>query len=99
MGKASRRRRAHFGPPPGSPPGSQWTEEDVARLILNPFYAITIDPTLCLDHEPLVSRDEWVGANANAIRELGPQRYLRLLLDVLEGNYLTSPEPAGHAQR
>ena len=94
MGRASRRRRAHFGPPPGAPARGQWTEEDVARMIVNPFYAITIDQTLCLDHEPLVTRDEWVMANVKAIRELGAERYLRLLLDVLEGNYPASPETA-----
>ena len=56
MGRASRRKHAHFGPRPAFPDGGRWTAEDVMRLIANPFYAITIEPTLCLEHEPLLSR-------------------------------------------
>jgi hypothetical protein len=64
-----------------------WTAGDVPSMIANPFYAITIDEGLCLHHEPMISEDEWVKANAKLISELGPEPYLRHLLSVLKGNY------------
>jgi hypothetical protein len=64
-----------------------WTAGDVTGMIANPFYAITIDEGLCLPHEPMISEDEWIKANAKLISELGPEPYLRNLLSVLKGNY------------
>jgi hypothetical protein len=64
-----------------------WTPGDVAGMIVNPFYAITIDETLSLPHEPMISEDDWVKANVNLINELGAEAYLRNLLSVLKGNY------------
>ena len=63
-----------------------WTEGDVSALLSNPFYAINIDPALAEPHEPMVSEEEWIGANVNQIKELGPEAYLRNLLSVLQGN-------------
>jgi hypothetical protein len=68
-----------------------WTEGDVSALLSNPFYAINIDPALAEPHEPMVSEEEWIGANVNQIKELGPEAYLRNLLSVLQGNYPWSP--------
>jgi hypothetical protein len=65
----------------------EWTPGDVVGMIANPFYAITIDETLTLPHEPLISEDDWVKANVKLINELGPEPYLRNLLSVLKGNY------------
>jgi hypothetical protein len=64
-----------------------WTAGDVTGMIANPFYAITIDEGLCLPHEPMISEDDWVKANAKLISELGPEACLRNLLAVLKGNY------------
>ncbi len=64
-----------------------WTPGDVASMVANPFYAITIDEGLALPHEPLISGDDWVRANVGLIEELGPEAYLRNLLSVLKGNY------------
>jgi hypothetical protein len=64
-----------------------WTPGDIADMIANPFYAITIDETLTLAHEPMISEDDWVGANVRLISELGPEAYLRNLLSILKGNY------------
>lgn len=65
----------------------QWTVGDVARIAVNPFYAINIDQGLALPHEPMISEDDWIQANAGLIRELGPEQYLRNLLSVLKGDY------------
>lgn len=64
-----------------------WTAGDIAGMIANPFYAITIDETLTLPHKPMISEDDWIKANVNLINELGPEPYLRNLLSILKGNY------------
>ncbi len=64
-----------------------WTSGDIAGIVANPFYAINIDQGLALPHEPMISEDDWIKANVNLIRELGPEPYLRNLLFILKGNY------------
>lgn len=66
-----------------------WTPGDIASMIANPFYAITIDAELTRPHDPLISEDDWIAANVNLIDELGAEPYLRNLLSILKGNYLT----------
>ncbi|MEU3457540.1 hypothetical protein ABZ671_28640 [Micromonospora sp. NPDC006766] len=63
------------------------TPGDVAATIGNPFYAVNIDPDLAVAHDPIISEEEWVAANARLIDELGPKPYLRNLLAVLKGTY------------
>jgi hypothetical protein len=69
------------------PDDDEWTPGEVASLIVNPFYAISIDEGLAVPHEPLISEDDWIMANVRLIEELGPEPYLRNLLSVLKGNY------------
>jgi len=64
---------------------NQWTPADVSAMIANPFYAVEFDPALAAPHDPLVSEDQWVEANARLIDELGPRPYLRNLLAILKG--------------
>ena len=45
----------------------QWTEQDVARMLANPIYAISLDRSLLDVPHPLISRDEWVKANVRLI--------------------------------
>lgn len=63
-------------------------EETVARLMCNPFNAITIDPVLAEPHEPLIDESQWVQINASLIEQIGVEPYLQLLLDVLKGGYV-----------
>jgi len=73
-----------------------WTAEDVRRIIINPFYAINIADSLFGDHPPMVSREEWVAANARLIDEFGQKEWLELLLDTLEtGGVTQPPDPSG----
>lgn len=62
-----------------------FTEEHLQRIIINPFYAITIASQLTEEHEPTMDETEWVRANAALMEEMGAARWLRQLLDVLEG--------------
>jgi len=64
---------------------SEWTEDDVRRVTMNPFYAITVAPIFCEPHETIVSEDQWVAANVRLIEEEGAEAYLRRLLDLLKG--------------
>jgi len=90
-------RRTPSPRPPGAA-GGGWTVDDVQRLIANPFYAITCHPMLSTPHEPLMSREEWIAANTRLVNDLGPARYLRLLLDVLEGGYVVAPDAEDEAE-
>jgi len=67
--------------------GNLLTVKGLTKALINPFYAITIHEGLYGEHDPLVSKDEWVGANMNVLKEVGPEAYLRTLLNVLEGDY------------
>ena len=69
-----------------------FTEDNVQRIIINPFYAITVAPQLTEEHEPPMSEAEWVQANASLMGEMGAERWLRQLLDVLNGDLVTAEE-------
>src|SRR5260370_27535727 len=62
-----------------------FTEDNVQRIIINPFYAITVASQLTEEHGPLMGEAEWVRANASLMGEMGAERWLRQLLDVLDG--------------
>lgn len=59
-------------------------EKETAEMFANPFYAINILPSLCLEHEPMVSKETWIKANAKIIDEIGKEEWLKRLLTVLE---------------
>jgi hypothetical protein len=65
-----------------------WQVADVTGIMANPFYAIEIDPSLAVPHEPLLSEEKWIAINKILIRDLGPESYLRNLLAILKGNYV-----------
>lgn len=59
---------------------------------LNPFNAINIDPMFAAEHPPLLSREDWVQANVMLIPQLGTEKWLTQLLDVLEGDIVTAED-------
>ncbi len=69
-----------------------FTEDSLQRIIINPFYAITVAPQLTVEHEPRLDEAEWVRANASLMGEMGAERWLRQLLDVLSGDIVTAEE-------
>ncbi len=70
-----------------------FTEDNLQRIIINPYYAITVAPQLTKEHEPATSEAEWVQANASLMREMGSERWLRQLLDMLEGKVGAPEQP------
>jgi len=72
-----------------------FTQDNLQRIIINPFYAITIAQSLTEEHDPAMSEAEWVQANASLMREMGSERWLRQLLDVLNGDIVTAEEVGG----
>ena len=64
---------------------SHITEDTLRRIMINPFYAITVAPQLTTEHAPSMSEAEWVRTNASLMGEMGAERWLRQLLEVLEG--------------
>ena len=61
-----------------------FTEDSLRRIIINPFYAITVAPQLTEEHEPSMDETQWVRTNATLIGEMGTASWLRQLLDMLE---------------
>jgi hypothetical protein len=55
-----------------------WTPEDVQKMLLNPNY--------CLSEPPVISEAQWIKAGAQFIAQMGPENYLRALLDVLKAH-------------
>src|SRR6266699_1823398 len=70
----------------------QFTEDNLQRIMINPFYAITVAPQLTEEHEPPMSEAEWMQANSSSMREMGTERWLRQLLDVLNGDVVVAEE-------
>lgn len=69
-----------------------FSKDDITAMLINPIYAVSIDPDLVGSHEPLVSKERWIEANEKLIDEIGAETWLRRLLAVLEGAYPTSPD-------
>src|SRR5258708_28430202 len=76
----------------------QFTEDNLQRIIINPFYAITVAPQLTQEHEPPMGEAEWVQANASLMREMGSERWLEHLLGVLEGKAGAPDQPVNPSQ-
>ncbi|MEU7579221.1 hypothetical protein AB0B50_16655 [Streptomyces sp. NPDC041068] len=70
----------------------RWTAEAVVGMMINPFNAIEIAPSLAVPHEPAISEDEWVQVGVRLIEENGAEFALRALLRTLKGDYLGAEE-------
>lgn len=77
----------------------KWTPEMVMGILVNPFSAIEIHPSLAAPHEPLVPEDHWVQAMMRFIEEQGAEHALRVLLHTLKGDYIGAAEgsPYGYS--
>jgi hypothetical protein len=42
-----------------------------------------VHPIFAQDHETLISEEMWIGAAAAAVKDMGAERFLRLLLENL----------------
>ena len=59
---------------------------------INPCHAVNIAPIFAQEHAPAWSQEEWVQFNLRSIQEMGVERWLMLLLDILEGDVVTNEE-------
>lgn len=62
------------------------------RILANPFYCIDIDPTLCVQHPKMITKEEFVRVAVNYVKENGVKKYVENLLANLEGDYIVSDE-------
>lgn len=58
-------------------------EDELKKVLANPYYAINLDASLGEEHEPIISEEDWVKANAKLIKEIGEEDWLYRLLDAL----------------
>jgi hypothetical protein len=56
-------------------PSDEWNDDDVRKVLINPMY--------CLSTPPVISEGQCIEANAKLIHRLGPEVYLRELLDTM----------------
>ncbi|MBC3842128.1 hypothetical protein GXW82_23745 [Streptacidiphilus sp. 4-A2] len=70
----------------------KWTGEAIAGLLINPFGAIQIDPSLAVPHEPIFTEDEWVHAVVRMIESEGAEFAMQALLRILKGDYVGAEE-------
>lgn len=79
----------------------EWTPEQVAGIMINPFGAIQVDPTLTRPHKPILTEDQWVEVNRRTIEEYGAEFFLRALLRTLKGDYVgaESGAPYGYSNQ
>jgi len=75
-----------------------FTEDSLRRIIINPFYAITVAPQLTEEHEPPMSEAEWVKVNAAWMMGMVSERWFRQLLDMLEGKAQAPEGPINPSQ-
>jgi len=69
-----------------------FTEDNLQRIMINPFYALTVASHLTEEREPPMSEEEWVQVNALQILDRGAELWLEQLVDVLEGKATPADE-------
>jgi hypothetical protein len=60
-------------------------ESDVKNMLINPYYAINVDPDLATEHTAITTEDQWIEANLRLMEEIGSRQWLESLLAVLQG--------------
>lgn len=61
------------------------TDQQVQDALINPYYAVDLDDRLFEQHPHTIDETDWIEANKQLLKELGPDAYLGRLLDVLKG--------------
>lgn len=65
-------------------------ERRVMKMLCNPFYSILVDKIYCIDHEMIISKKEWIETNKKLIEDIGAEKWLEMLIENLEGDYITA---------
>jgi hypothetical protein len=66
--------------------------DDLIRILVDPYYAINVAPDIAADHQPIITKIDWIKANRCLIDEPGADQWLVYLLSILEGEYPRQPE-------
>jgi hypothetical protein len=65
------------------------SQEHLIRMFTNPFYCTSkVDEVFVVDHEPMVTEEDFVAVGVRLINEVGGEQYLRNLLANLKGEYV-----------
>jgi hypothetical protein len=59
-------------------------EQEIKKMLAQPFYAVNISDSLFGKHDNLVTKEVWVASATKLIREIGISDFLYTLLDCLE---------------
>ena len=70
----------------------KWTGEAIAGLLINPFGAIQIDPSLAVPHEPIFTEEQWIQAVVRMIEQEGAEFAVQALLRILKGDHVGAEE-------
>ncbi len=62
-----------------------WKEDDIKRIIVNPFSSFLVASELTKEHELTMSTDEWIKINTSLIESYGTESWLRQVITALEG--------------
>jgi hypothetical protein len=65
---------------------------NTSHQLVNPYHVINIDPMFAVEHPPVWSKEQWIQGNVTLLPQLGTEQWLRLLLDVLEGDFVTAED-------
>lgn len=71
--------------------------DEMKQLLINPIYAISIHPDLEGQHEPIISKAQWIEANLILVDEVGLEEWLERLLTLLEGDFPRNPHDPTNA--
>lgn len=66
------------------------TEDDLKDLLINPFYAVTLNERYFNSREPVMAKEDWVSSNAILMQELTPKVWLEEFLRILAESSLGS---------
>jgi len=66
---------------------AKYTEQNIKSMFCDPFYCISsVHPQYAIDHRTIVSKKEWKKAAVMFIEDNGPEEFIDLLLENLQGN-------------
>jgi hypothetical protein len=74
-------------------------EQEVTKMLINPYYAVNFDPSLIDEHPPIISEGDWIKANLKLMDEVGAQKWLEHLLAILQGAGPRNPDDLSSKER
>lgn len=67
----------------------KFTSKDLEKILSNPFYCLDqIHPIFAVRHKKLIDKKQWISVSEKLIKEIGVKKWLKRLLENLEGKYI-----------